>query len=87
MKSNELYPAKQSDVSLSPDVIQIKTKSVTSSKNIFWMLLIVILAVLYVLSPIDFLPDIVPVVGWIDDIVVALTAIAVALKKILKHNG
>ncbi|MBT4515936.1 MAG: DUF1232 domain-containing protein [Chloroflexi bacterium] len=30
-----------------------------------------ILAVLYVLSPLDLLPDIIPVVGWMDDLIVA----------------
>ena len=30
-----------------------------------------ILAVLYVLSPLDLLPDIIPVVGWVDDLIVA----------------
>ncbi len=30
-----------------------------------------ILAMLYVLSPLDVLPDIIPVVGWVDDLIVA----------------
>jgi uncharacterized membrane protein YkvA (DUF1232 family) len=28
----------------------------------------IVLCLLYVLSPIDFLPDVIPVVGWLDDI-------------------
>lgn len=33
--------------------------------------LIPVLAVVYVLSPLDLLPDIIPVVGWMDDLIVA----------------
>jgi uncharacterized membrane protein YkvA (DUF1232 family) len=33
-------------------------------------------AFLYVILPLDFLPDLMPVVGWIDDILVVLSAIA-----------
>ena len=41
---------------------------------------IIILAVLYILSPIDFIPDIIPIIGWIDDIIVGLIAVTVFLK-------
>lgn len=40
---------------------------------------ILVLALLYIISPIDLIPDVIPVVGWIDDLVVALGAGAVAL--------
>ena len=33
--------------------------------------LLPILAIIYVLSPLDLLPDIIPVVGWVDDLIVA----------------
>jgi uncharacterized membrane protein YkvA (DUF1232 family) len=33
--------------------------------------LLPILTVIYVLSPLDLLPDIIPVVGWMDDLIVA----------------
>jgi len=32
------------------------------------------LAVVYVISPIDFLPDVAPVIGWIDDVIVMVIA-------------
>lgn len=35
---------------------------------------ILILALLYIISPIDLIPDVIPVVGWIDDVVVGLGA-------------
>ncbi len=39
-----------------------------------------ILAVLYVLSPIDFVPDFVPVLGWLDDGIVATLLVQLALR-------
>ena len=35
-----------------------------------------VIALIYVLIPIDISPDAVPVVGWIDDIVAVLLAVA-----------
>lgn len=43
-----------------------------------------IVALLYVLLPTDLVPDIAPVVGWIDDIVVILIAVANALRLMKK---
>jgi uncharacterized membrane protein YkvA (DUF1232 family) len=40
---------------------------------------ILILALLYILSPIDLIPDFIPVAGWIDDAAVGIGAGAVAL--------
>jgi len=50
-------------------------KSSNGCSSGFTKLLILVGCALYVLSPIDFIVDVVPVVGWIDDIaVIALTA-------------
>jgi len=35
--------------------------------NIFWIILIVILVLIYIISPIDCIPDIFPPLGWLDD--------------------
>lgn len=40
---------------------------------------IVILALLYILSPIDLIPDFIPVLGWADDLAVGVGAGAAAL--------
>ncbi len=40
---------------------------------------ILVLALLCILSPIDLIPDVIPVVGWFDDAAVAVAARAVAL--------
>ena len=44
-------------------------------------LLIAIIAIAYIVFPIDLLPDIIPVVGWIDDIGVGLFAIWYWIKR------
>jgi uncharacterized membrane protein YkvA (DUF1232 family) len=40
---------------------------------------ILILALLYILSPIDLIPDFIPVLGWADDLAVGVGAGAAAL--------
>ncbi len=44
----------------------------------FWIFaaICVVVAILYVISPIDAIPDLVMVIGWIDDLVVALLGLA-----------
>jgi|JI10StandDraft_1071094.scaffolds.fasta_scaffold2467442_1 uncharacterized membrane protein YkvA (DUF1232 family) len=37
-------------------------------------LLIVVACIIYVVWPIDVLPDFIPIVGWIDDLVAIVTA-------------
>ena len=39
-----------------------------------------VLAVLYVLSPVDLLSDFIPVLGWLDDGVVALLLVQLAMR-------
>lgn len=34
----------------------------------------ILLAILYIVSPIDLVPDVVPVVGWLDDVAVLFAA-------------
>lgn len=42
--------------------------------------LTVLLAVLYVLSPVDLVPDVVPLLGWLDDGVVAVLLLRLAMQ-------
>lgn len=44
-------------------------------------ILIIIGAAIYVIWPIDLMPDIIPVIGWIDDIIVVAGAIWFFLKR------
>lgn len=39
-----------------------------------WNIIIALLAVLYIISPIDFIPDFIPVIGWIDDVLAGMIA-------------
>ncbi len=41
-----------------------------------------ILAFLYLISPIDLIPDFIPVAGWIDDLVIVPTLMALAFKQL-----
>jgi uncharacterized membrane protein YkvA (DUF1232 family) len=43
--------------------------------------IIAILAILYVLSPLDLIPDVIPVVGWLDDLGVLAWAARYVFKK------
>jgi uncharacterized membrane protein YkvA (DUF1232 family) len=85
MGTNDLYSSRP-DTNMDTNVLQPKAKSGRRSINIFWFWIMIMFAVLYVISPIDFLPDVIPVAGWIDDVVVALTSISIALPKIIKHK-
>jgi uncharacterized membrane protein YkvA (DUF1232 family) len=45
-----------------------------------WIVLILVLALLYIISPVDVIPDVIPVVGWADDVLVGVGAGAMCLK-------
>jgi uncharacterized membrane protein YkvA (DUF1232 family) len=49
-------------------------------KDNSFILFVLVLALLYILSPIDFIPDPIPVVGWVDDVAVGVGAGAACLK-------
>jgi uncharacterized membrane protein YkvA (DUF1232 family) len=42
---------------------------------------IAVLAILYVLSPLDLIPDFIPVIGWLDDLGVLAWAVRYVFKK------
>jgi uncharacterized membrane protein YkvA (DUF1232 family) len=44
-------------------------------------------ALLYLISPIDAIPDLIPVVGWLDDIGVATAVLAFLNNKISESDG
>lgn len=37
----------------------------------FWKKALIVASVLYIVSPIDFLPEFMPLIGWLDDAVTA----------------
>lgn len=46
-----------------------------------------ILGTLYVISPVDFIPDAIPVVGWIDDILIAVSSISTVINSQLSQTN
>ena len=45
-----------------------------------WSMIIVLLSALYIISPIDIIPDFIPFLGWCDDLVVLLIGLGAFLK-------
>ena len=42
------------------------------------------LAILYIASPIDFIPDFIPGIGWIDDIIVGLIGVLPMFRDLMR---
>ncbi len=85
MKSNDFHPTNRPDMSLDPNIIPGRVKAGRRSTSSVWIwIIILIVAFLYAISPIDFIPDFLPVLGWIDDAAVLLTAILIAVPKLVK---
>ena len=53
--------------------------------KIFLILLFAVAGVAYILSPIDLIPDVIPVLGWCDDLGVAGFVVKYIIKKVTKH--
>jgi len=45
---------------------------VQQTRTSFWTYVTVILGFVYMLSPIDVLPDVIPLLGWLDDLLVLM---------------
>ena len=54
--------------------------------HLFIAVLFLLGAIVYTISPIDFIPDILGPIGWVDDIMVWVIAIMVDLNIILKRT-
>ena len=60
--------------------IRLVWKLLTDSRVPFWIRLALPLALIYVISPIDILPDFIPVMGRVDDIISIVAGIMILLK-------
>ena len=66
------------------------SRYVRSSKVARWKKLLGVLAVAYAILPFDFIPDMVPVIGWLDDVgflAVAFTFIARDMAKVANEQA
>ena len=59
---------------------ELEAKIVNRSTSIIKAWIMLILAVIYVASPIDLIPDFIPVAGWADDVTLLVTAITNLIK-------
>ncbi|MFT3710595.1 MAG: DUF1232 domain-containing protein [Archangium sp.] len=50
-----------------------------------WKKVLAVLAVVYAISPIDFVPDVVPIFGWLDDLGVLSVAFGLVARDMAKH--
>ena len=59
--------------------------SYKDSRTPWYAKLVAILVVAYAFSPIDLIPDFIPVIGYLDDLIIVPLGIALALKLIPPH--
>ncbi|PHN02453.1 YkvA family protein [Flavilitoribacter nigricans] len=63
---------------------ELKALRVAVSHNLvpWYARLIILFTVAYALSPIDLIPDFIPILGWIDDLLIVPVLIALAIRLI-----
>ena len=64
--------------------IRLIWKLLTDSRVPFWIRIALPLALIYVISPIDILPDFIPIMGRVDDIIAIVAGIMILLKLVPK---
>lgn len=47
-----------------------------------WDWILIVAAIIYTISPIDLIPDVIPIVGWLDDLAVLVATGYHIIKKI-----
>ncbi|NPV50915.1 MAG: DUF1232 domain-containing protein [Candidatus Methanofastidiosum sp.] len=67
--------------------MQDKEKSLLKEPKAIAAIIFLILNLIYIISPIDFIPDFIPVIGWIDDIIALLIAISIGIKLFIKKRS
>lgn len=51
-----------------------------------WNLSVIIATIVYVISPLDAIPDVIPVLGWVDDVTIIGYAVAKLSDEILQYK-
>ncbi len=67
--------------------MQNQERSLLKDPKSIAAIVFIILNLIYIISPIDFIPDFIPVIGWIDDIIALLIAISIGVKYFVKKRS
>jgi uncharacterized membrane protein YkvA (DUF1232 family) len=68
------------------NLVQIR-RYFRDSKVPGWRKFAVVGAMAYVLSPVDFVPDLIPLLGWLDDVGVVGAALAFFARDVANHSS
>ncbi|HNR43558.1 MAG TPA: YkvA family protein [Methanofastidiosum sp.] len=67
--------------------MQNQDRSLLKDPKSIAAIVFIILNLIYIISPIDFIPDFIPVIGLIDDIIALLIAISIGVKYFVKKRS
>jgi uncharacterized membrane protein YkvA (DUF1232 family) len=63
-----------------PDCVILFQRLLADPRIAWWRKAVLVLAILYLASPIDLVPDFIPVAGQVDDVIVVALALRVVLR-------
>jgi uncharacterized membrane protein YkvA (DUF1232 family) len=66
--------------------MQNQDRSLLKDPKSIAAIVFIALNLIYIISPIDFIPDFIPVIGWVDDIIALLIAISIGMKYFVKKR-
>ena len=67
---------------MEPEIVNVESRAKKTKGN-YWLVFF-ILAVVYILSPLDIIPDIIPIIGWLDDIGIGGGLLGLSFQQLLR---